>query len=271
MEDEPLENLSSPPEKQASQAARPPQKQPWPFPFNILQEEWPEVKKAKFSFFLCALVFLIVGGFFVWFLFTLFILPGKDETVKAAQADRDLYKDKLEFPIIHATNVTTITNVFYYTNKIALTNIYNSTNVIPRTNVIMTSMVITNFSIFFASHPVLDLLQMEAIQKELASAEHVPIKVVVNTDDLGAFDLAKQIAQIFLMGGFNNTDMFSSPILKAQRNGVTVVARTIPIGQINSAFLKLFELVGQPPQWDVETSMTNDDIYILVATNIKIK
>lgn len=60
-----------------------PKKQPWPFPFNILQEEWPEVKKAKFSFFLCAVVFLIIGGMGIYFLFDAFVLPGNQATIQA--------------------------------------------------------------------------------------------------------------------------------------------------------------------------------------------
>ena len=62
---------------------QPAPKQPWPFPFHILKEEWPEVKKAKFSFFLCTIVFLMVGGSAVFLLFNSFILPGKDATIEA--------------------------------------------------------------------------------------------------------------------------------------------------------------------------------------------
>ena len=60
-------------------------KQPWPFPFNILKEEWPEVKNAKMSFFLCALAFLILGGTGVWILFEQFVIPGKDATIQNLQ------------------------------------------------------------------------------------------------------------------------------------------------------------------------------------------
>lgn len=61
-------------------------KQPWPFPLNILKEEWHEVKRAKTSFILCAIVFLLVGGSVVYFLFASFIVPGKDATIESLQS-----------------------------------------------------------------------------------------------------------------------------------------------------------------------------------------
>ena len=60
-------------------------KQPWPFPLNVLKEEWSEVKRAKTSFILCAIVFLTLGGFAVYFLFASFIVPGKDATIESLQ------------------------------------------------------------------------------------------------------------------------------------------------------------------------------------------
>jgi hypothetical protein len=63
--------------------ATPRAKQPWPFPFNVLHEEWPELKKAKHSFFLCSVVCLLIGGWIVYFLFTSFIIPGKEATIQA--------------------------------------------------------------------------------------------------------------------------------------------------------------------------------------------
>ena len=72
-------------------------KQPWPWPFNIWQEEWPEVKKAKRSVLLCCLASFIVGALGATFLFKTFIIEGKDTTIAGIKEERDrALRDKAE-------------------------------------------------------------------------------------------------------------------------------------------------------------------------------
>jgi hypothetical protein len=70
--------------KQKPEKATPP-KQSWPFPFNILQEEWREVKRARRSFALCAVAFLIIGGTIIYSLFKSFVIPGMEKTIQALE------------------------------------------------------------------------------------------------------------------------------------------------------------------------------------------
>jgi len=69
-------------------------KQPWPFPFNILQEEWPEVKKASWSFFLTFITAFCIGFSFALALFTVFILPGKDAQIAAKEETNAVLKEQ---------------------------------------------------------------------------------------------------------------------------------------------------------------------------------
>ena len=63
-------------------------KSAWAWPFNHFQEEWPEVRRAKWSFFLCAIAAIIIGAAAIFSLFSIFIIPGK-------QGQIDLLNQKL--------------------------------------------------------------------------------------------------------------------------------------------------------------------------------
>ena len=107
-------------------------KQPWPFPLQILREEWPEVTKAKFSFFLCAVVFLIIGGWIVYFLFNSFIIPGKEATIQALHAKSETLPGiSSGWPSViwrGPTNTLYVTNEYGFyqaSSNCAITNIFN--------------------------------------------------------------------------------------------------------------------------------------------------
>lgn len=67
-------------------------KHPWPF--NVLEEEWPKVKGVKTSFFLCIIASAIIGGTGVYFLYQIFIIPGKDTTIQLWKDNEQIQKEK---------------------------------------------------------------------------------------------------------------------------------------------------------------------------------
>jgi hypothetical protein len=110
-------------------------KQPWPFLPQVLREEWPEVKKAKFAFLLCAVVFLFIGGWAVYSLFNIFIIPGKEATIQALHVKSETLGGGV--PGAAAVVWGGPTNSLYITNEYcfyqastncAITNILNPSN-----------------------------------------------------------------------------------------------------------------------------------------------
>jgi hypothetical protein len=148
------------------------------------------------------------------------------------------------------------------------TNIVAVTNIISVTNAITSISTLTNIINFFVSAPVLDFLQMERIKAKLDSVPHVPIDVFYATNDASAFNLSKQIAQIFLGSGFQ-TQLRGPTTWKMPFNGVTIASKIRPTGPIGAAFLQLWYELGQSQQWDSESNLPDQNIWILVTTTQK--
>jgi hypothetical protein len=96
MAEKPTENL--PPQIPSVPEGDSSQRQPWPWPFNLFQEEWPEVRNARRSFFVCGIACAVVGGFVIWLLYSIFIISGKDATIVSLNQDVAHYKGLAEHP-----------------------------------------------------------------------------------------------------------------------------------------------------------------------------
>jgi hypothetical protein len=70
-----------------------PPKQPWIWPLNHFQEEWPEVVKAKWSFVLCCIVCSVGGVLMTVWLYTIFLLPGLQNQISDLKAKNDETKN----------------------------------------------------------------------------------------------------------------------------------------------------------------------------------
>jgi hypothetical protein len=70
-------------------APTPANKQPWARPFNHFQEEWPEMRKVKWSFALCGFVLLVIGAWSTYLLLKNVIIDGKDATIEHIKEERD--------------------------------------------------------------------------------------------------------------------------------------------------------------------------------------
>lgn len=56
---------------------------------NALKQEWPTVKAAPRSFIICFIVGIIIGGGAILFLYSYFVLPGKDAQISLLQTLTD--------------------------------------------------------------------------------------------------------------------------------------------------------------------------------------
>lgn len=63
-----------------------------PWPLNIVRGEWHVIKRAPISF----LVFFVLGGLSVLFLYSTFVIPGKNGTIENLTAERDRFKSAWE-------------------------------------------------------------------------------------------------------------------------------------------------------------------------------
>ena len=223
-------------------------KHPWPL--NALQEAYPTLKILSIP-----LVCIFIGGITISSLYSIFIIPGKEETVKSVSAERDLYKAELEWPIKHTTNA--VGEVAEQTNT--ATNFKSVSN---------TNIVVSNPSTSPQASDEKVILSPEAVARikaKLATAPHVPVRVIIPKDDLDALSLATQIQTMFVECGFDVKHVEKADY-KQPHIGITLVFKNKPTGILwDSLFQIWFELL-QTPYTDYEDAMSGSDIWIFVTT-----
>lgn len=89
------------------------------------------MRRARRSFALCAVVFLVIGGMIIYFLFNSFVIPGMEKTIQALQTTSGaLSTVPTGPPVIWSgpTNALSVTNqycIYRATSDCAITNVVN--------------------------------------------------------------------------------------------------------------------------------------------------
>jgi hypothetical protein len=214
--------------------------------------------KKRVAVFITLIVIFILGGALGVFLQHSKLEEAK-ETIRQLRefnAGHPTTKSPAELMGLHdQTNFYFLTNTIVTTNQITLTHVET----------------LTNSMVFFASNPVLDLFQLEAIQKKLNPAPHLPISILWREDDLAAMPLSKQIAQVFMIEGFEVKLNTLPKSFEPLRNGIYIVhSSKLSISDLlRDAINSLGLYLGQAPFWDIETSFPTNIVAIIVATKGK--
>jgi len=148
------------------------------------------------------------------------------------------------------------------------TNMIFTTNVVVSTNQINRFFTVTNEMVFFASAPVLDFFQMEDLKTKFVAAPKIPIKIFLPQGDEKALNLSKQLFQIFVASGFKPENPLPLPNQRQffPFNGVTVSSKQRPSGKLLEAYMQLWGYLGQPQQYNTDSSMNDTDNWIFVTT-----
>jgi len=223
-------------------------KHPWPL--NILQEAWPTLKIISIP-----LTCIFIGGLTMHFLYSTFIIPGKEETVKSIGAERDLYKAEVEWPIKHTTNA--IGGVGEITNNTVNSKTISNTNApVFKTN------SISNGS---DEKALLSPEAIERVRAKMLVAQHVPVRVIIPRDDPDALPLADQIWSIFADSGFNIKGVEKADY-KQPHVGVSLMFRNKPTGILWDALFQIWFELLQAPYTDYEDAMSGSDIWVFVTS-----